>query len=78
VGTIATAVTPLNAIVVAQIAHTERNKNASRTRNIRKQKGKTRKEENKKVSFNRRTEKATRFSKGKNSKIKNEEEQVAN
>jgi len=41
VGTIATAVTPPNAIVVAQIAYTERDKNAEGTRNIRKQKGQT-------------------------------------
>jgi len=78
VGTIVTAVTPLNAIVVAQIAHTERNKNAKGTRNIRKQGGETCQKENKKTSngtswkIDSKTEKATLFSKGKNTKVKEE------
>ena len=77
-GTIATAVIPHNAIVVAPIAYTERDKNANRTRNIWKQGGKTRQKENKKTNngsswkINRKTEKATRFSKGKNTKVKEE------
>ena len=77
-GTIATAVTPHNAIVVAPIAYTERDKNANRTRDIWKQGGKTRQKENKKTNdgsgwkINRKTEKATRFSKGKNTKVKEE------
>ena len=77
-GTIATAVIPHNAIVVAPIAYTERDKNANRTRDIWKQGGKTRQKENKKTDngsgwkINRKTEKATRFSKGKNTKVKEE------
>ena len=81
-GTIATAVIPHNAIVVAPIAYTERDKNANRTRDIWKQGGKTRQKENKKTNngsgwkINRKTEKATRFSKGKNTKVKNWEDQA--
>ena len=88
-GTIVTAVTPLNAIVVAPIAYTERDKNASRKRNIWKQGGKTITEKSKESygdsrkingkkgngdswKINSKTEKATRFSKGKNTKVKEE------
>ena len=77
-GTIVTAVIPHNVIVVAPIAYTERDKNANRTRDIWKQGGKTRQKENKKTNngsswkINRKTEKATRFSKGKNTKVKEE------
>ena len=73
-GTIVTAVTPHNVIVVAPIAYTERNKNASRKRNIWKQKRKTPEKESNgdKWKINNKTEKATRFSKGKNTKVKEE------
>jgi hypothetical protein len=89
VGTIVTAVTPHNAIVVAPIAYTERDKNASRKRDIWKQGGKTTTEKRKESygdsrkingkkrngdswNINSKTEKATRFSKGKNTKVKEE------
>ena len=74
VGTLATAVTPLNPIVVAPIAYTERNKNASRKRDLWKPKRKTPEKESNgdKWKINIKTEKATRFSKGKNTKVKEE------
>ena len=76
-GTIVTAVTPPNAIVVAPIAYTERDKNASRKRDIWKQGGKTTTEKRKESygdswKIDSKTEKATRFSKGKNTKVKEE------
>lgn len=69
-GTIATAVTPPNAIVVAQIAYMERYKNEINDKKIWKENNKPSKTKNKKARFNKRTEKATRFSKGKNTKVK--------
>ena len=82
-GTIATAVTPPNAIVVAQIAYTERNKDAESRKEkipLYKERESRRQEGSQKIwrqNVNRKTEKSTRLYERKNNEVENEKEVMA-
>jgi len=83
VGTIATAVTPPNAIVVAQIAYTERDKDAESRKEkipLYKERESSRQEGSQKIwrqNVNRKTEKSTRLYERKNNEVENEKEVMA-
>ena len=82
-GTIATAVTPPNAIVVAQIAYTERNKDAESRKEkipVYKEGERSRHEGSQKIwrkNVNRKTEKSTRLYERKDHEVQNEKEVMA-
>ena len=82
-GTIATAVTPPNAIVVAQIAYTERDKDAESRKEkipLYKERESRRQEGSQKIwrqNVNRKTEKSTRLYERKNNEVENEKEVMA-
>jgi hypothetical protein len=83
VGTIATAVTPPNVIVVAQIAYTERDKDAESRKEkipLYKERESRRQEGSQKIwrqNVNRKTEKSTRLYERKNNEVENEKEVMA-